>query len=88
MVMKDPKPELADFHQPALMDDMMQVAGVEHLDAIDLDGGQSYVRARAECHGCACKRECREWLADHREAEPQLFCPNAAFFRAVKSGDG
>jgi len=85
--MKDPKAELADFHQTVLMDGMMQVTGVDYLAAVDLDGGQSYVRARANCHGCACKPECREWLSSHSQAEPQEFCPNVAYFRSVKSGD-
>jgi hypothetical protein len=73
--MKDPKAELADFHQTVLMDAMIQVTGVDHLAAVDLDGGRSYVRARAKCHGCACKSECREWLAAHSQAEPQPFAP-------------
>ena len=85
--MKDFKPVLAGFHETVLMDDMMQVVGVDLLDAIDLDGGQSYVRARANCVGCGCRSMCRQWLAEHREAEPQAFCPNAGFFRAVKVGD-
>lgn len=85
--MKSPKPELADFHRDVLMDDMMQVVGVDLLEAIDVDGGQSYVRARENCHGCTCKPMCREWLADHSEAQPQSFCPNSEFFRAVKTGE-
>ena len=62
------RPELADFHRKVLMDDMMQVVGVDLLDAIDVDGGQGYVRARASCHGCTGKVFCRDWLAEHREA--------------------
>jgi hypothetical protein len=85
--MKNPKPELADFHQNVLMDDMMQVVGVDLLEVIDVDGGQSYVRARAKCHGCTCKVMCRDWLAEHSEAQSQSFCPNSGFFRAVKAGD-
>ena len=82
--MKDFKPVLADFHETALMDDMMQVVGVDLLDAIDLDGGQSYVKARANCVGCGCKSMCRQWLAEHSNAQPQAFCPNTGFVRAVK----
>lgn len=88
--MKSPRPRparaaLADFHQKVLMDDMMHVVGVDILSAVDVDGGQSYVRARANCHSCASKRVCREWLADHSEGEPQEFCLNADFFRALKT---
>jgi hypothetical protein len=69
------------------MDDMMQVAGVDILAAIDLDGGQSYVRARANCRGCTCKPVCRDWLMEHSQGAPQEFCSNANFFRAVLDGD-
>jgi hypothetical protein len=85
--MKDSKPALADFHQSVLMDDMMQVVGVDLLEVVDVDGGRSYVKARANCRGCTCKAMCREWLAEHSEGQPQTFCPNAGLFRAVKSGD-
>lgn len=84
--MKGPRPELADFHQTVLMDDMMQVVGVDLLDAIDGDGGQSYVRARANCRACNCKLMCRDWLAEHSEEPPQDFCPNSGFFQMVKAG--
>ena len=83
--MKEPRPELADFHQAVLMDDMMQVVGVDLLNAIDVDGGQSYVRARANCRSCACTVVCRDWLATHSQGEPQDFCPNVDFFRALKA---
>jgi len=84
----DGRPELADFHRQVPMDDMMQVVGVEVLAAVDVDGGGSYIRARAACHGCTCEHVCRDWLAEHSEGQqPQAFCPNANFFRAVKSGD-
>jgi len=81
------RPELADFHRRVLMDDMMQVLGVKLLDAIDVDGGRSYVRARANCRGCACDVVCRDWLAEHSQGTPQDFCPNAEFFRYLKSGN-
>ena len=73
--MKDPKPELADFHQAVLMDDMMQVTGIDHLDAIDFDGGQSYVRARAKCHGCACRRICASGLPTLARRSLSRFAP-------------
>ena len=79
------RPELADFHRKVLMDEMMQVLSVNLLDAIDVDGGQSYVRARANCRACACELVCRDWLAEHSRGAPQNFCPNAQFFRTVKS---
>jgi hypothetical protein len=85
--MRGPRPELADFHRKVLMDDMMQVVGVDLLDAIDVDGGRGYVRARASCRGCTDKVICRDWLAGHGEGPPQNFCPNAEFFRAVTSSD-
>jgi hypothetical protein len=86
-IMRGLRPELADFHRKVLMDDMMQVVGVDLLDAIDVDGGQGYIRARASCHGCTGKTSCRDWLVEHREGVPQNFCPNAEFFRAVTSSD-
>jgi hypothetical protein len=85
--MRSPRPELADFHRKVLMDDMMQVVGVDLLDAIDIDGGQSYVRARGNCRACTCKVVCRGWLAGHQQGVPQNFCPNAEFFRAIKDRD-
>jgi len=85
---RDPRPELADFHRQVPMDEMLHVVGVDVLEAVDVDGGGSYVRARVSCRGCTCERVCREWLAEHSEGQqPQAFCPNANFFRAVKTGD-
>jgi hypothetical protein len=86
-IMRGPRPELADFHRKVLMDDMMPVVGVDLLDAIDVDGGRGYIRARASCHGCTGKTFCRDWLVEHREGVPQSFCPNAEFFRTVTSSD-
>jgi len=83
----DGRPDLADFHRKVLMDDMMPVVGVGLLDAIDVDGAQSYVRARANCRKCSSTLVCRDWLAEHSEGEPQDFCPNASLFRAIKGRD-
>lgn len=83
----DPRPDLADFHRKILMDDMVEVVGVDVLAAIDVDGGQSYIRARAGCRQCTCTDVCREWLAANSQGAPQDFCPNANFFRAVKGED-
>jgi Family of unknown function (DUF6455) len=82
--MKGSKLEVGSFHENVLMDEMMQVVGVDLLSVVDVDGGQSYVRARANCIGCACKAMCRDWLAEHGVDEPQSFCPNAGLFRALK----
>lgn len=83
--MTDPKPDLADFHRPVLMEDMMEAVGVDQADIVDLDGGQSYLRARANCHACSCKAACTKWLEANPEGGPQPFCPNAALFEALKS---
>ena len=89
--MKLQRQDFAGFHRQVLMDDMMQVVGVDLLDVVDVDGGQSYLRARSNCHACICKDGCRDWLADAKnepeEKQPQPFCPNADLFRAVKRGD-
>ena len=85
--MKSSRSSLAGFHRKVLMDDMMQVVGVGLLEAVDVDGGQSYVRARFNCHACTCKTVCSDWLLGHTEGQPQPFCPNAGFFRALRSGD-
>jgi Family of unknown function (DUF6455) len=85
--MRGPRPELADFHRKVLMDDMMQVVGVDLLDAIDGDGGQGYIRARASCRNCNCSAICRDWLTGRSVGIPQNFCPNAEFFLAAKAGD-
>jgi hypothetical protein len=82
--MKSTRPGLADFHCQVLMDDMMQAVGVDLLEAIDVDGGQSYVRARLNCHGCVCKEECRDWLSEHEHRQSPSFCPNAGFFQSLK----
>ena len=81
----DSKPDLADFYRPVIMEDMMDTVGVEPFDILDLDGGQSYLQARANCHACSCKANCSKWLAANSEGEPQSFCPNAELFKAAKS---
>ena len=85
--MGSPKAVFAGFHHKVLMDDMMEVVGVDILEMVDIDGGQSYLRARANCCACADKSACRDWLAAHSEGEPQAFCPNAELFRQIKRGD-
>ena len=83
--MTDPKPELAGFHREVHMEDMMETVGVDQFDVVDLDGGQSYIRARANCHACSSKEACSQWLAANREGSPQAFCPNADLLRTVKN---
>lgn len=83
--MSEPRPELAEFHRDVLMEDMMETVGVDLMEVVDLDGGQSYVRARAKCHDCTCKAECKTWLADHETGSPQPFCPNADLFQTVRA---
>ena len=93
--MKHQRPDLAGFHRQVLMDDMMQVVGVDMLDVVDVDGGQSYLRARSNCHACRCKDGCRDWLAQAKAEletapepkQPQPFCPNEDLFRTVKRRD-
>jgi len=89
--MKRLKPDFTDFHRKVLMDDMMQVVGVDLLDVVDVDGGQSYLRARSNCHACTSKDGCRDWLAaaktEPEGQQPQPFCPNAGLFRTAKRGD-
>lgn len=82
--MSEPRPELADFHRDVLMEEMMETVGVDLMAVVDLDGGQSYVRARAKCHGCTCKSDCQIWLAEHDEGSPQPFCPNTDLFQIVR----
>ena len=66
-----------------LMDDMMERCGVDLLDAIRMDRGQSFVEARAKCRLCVCVRTCRDWLLapDADLSRPPDFCPNARLFR-------
>ncbi len=68
-----------------LMDDMMERCGVDLLGVIAKDGGQSYVRARSRCRGCASVAVCRDWLlaCDPASCEPQDFCPNSGLFRLL-----
>ena len=89
--MKRARPDFAGFHQNVLMDEMMQVVGVDLLDVVDVDGGQSYLRARSNCHACTCKADCKDWSAQAKAepvpSEPQAFCPNEGLFRVVKRRD-
>jgi Family of unknown function (DUF6455) len=72
------------LRRQGLMDDMMERCGVDVLDVIRKDGGQSFVEARSRCRSCACVRICRDWLLVSGDAVPWPpdFCPNAGIFRA------
>jgi hypothetical protein len=71
------------LRRQALMDDMMERCGVDVLDVIRRDRGQSFAEARARCRSCLSVRRCREWLlaAGSDLAPPPGFCPNADLFR-------
>ena len=66
-----------------LMDDMMEGCGVDVLEIIRRDRGQSFAEARARCRSCRSARTCREWLLAPGEefTSPPDFCPNASLFR-------
>jgi hypothetical protein len=85
--MKRARPDLGTFHRKVLMDDMMEVVGVSLLDLVEIDGGQSYLRGRANCHRCTCQNVCRDWLSGRGEGERADFCPNADLFHGVKDVD-
>ena len=67
-----------------LMDDMMELCGVDVLDVIRKDRGQSFAEARSKCRSCACVRTCRDWLLapEGGPSSPPDFCPNARLFHA------
>jgi len=66
-----------------LLDDMMERCGVDVLDVIRRDRGQSFAEARARCRLCTCAGTCRDWLlaSDGDLSWPPDFCPNARLFR-------
>lgn len=71
------------LRRQSLMDDMMERCGVDVLEVIRRDRGQSFAEARAKCRFCLSARACREWLlAPGSElASPPDFCPSARLFR-------
>jgi len=66
-----------------LMDDMIERCGVDVLDLIRKDRGQSFAEARAKCRLCPRVGTCRQWLLspDGELSWPPDFCPNARVFR-------
>ena len=78
-------PMLRDvLRRQEFMDDMMERCGVNVLDVIRKDRGQSFVEARTNCRLCARVGTCRQWLLapNGDVSSPPDFCPNADFFRA------
>ncbi|MGA7457439.1 MAG: DUF6455 family protein [Methyloceanibacter sp.] len=63
-----------------LMDQMMQVRGVDVVAASQVDGGLALLEAIGKCRLCGDERACRHWLAREPGSTPQDFCPNADFF--------
>jgi hypothetical protein len=70
-----------------LMDQMMEVRGVDVLAALRVDGGLAFIEARAKCRYCLHEGICRHWLASEGQRGSADFCPNAAFFRSCQSID-
>ncbi len=70
------------LRQAAMMDQMMQRAGVEPGVAVRLDRGGAYYAARTRCIDCPAADRCHAWLDDPQGgALPPDFCPNVAFFK-------
>ena len=70
------------LRKQALMDEMMEMQGVDLLAAVR--AGDGFVKARANCRECRDEAACRAWFLE-RSGEPAEFCPNAAFFTSLKS---
>lgn len=71
------------LRRQTLMDDMMECCGVDVVEVIRHDRGQSFAEARARCRLCRSARTCREWLIAPGDelTSPPDFCPNASLFR-------
>ena len=70
------------LRKQALMEEMMTVQVVDLLAAVR--SGDSFVKARANCRDCKDEGTCRSWFLEGSR-EPAEFCPNSAFFAALKS---
>ena len=70
------------LRKQALMDEMMETQGVDLIAAVRY--GEGFVKARANCRDCKDEGACRDWFLEGSE-EPAEFCPNGAFFAALKS---
>ena len=70
------------LRQAAMMDRMMQRAGVEPGVAVRLDKGGAYYAARTRCIECPAADRCHGWLDEAAGGSlPPDFCPNVAFFK-------
>ena len=74
------------LQQAELLDQMMEVAGVDPARAAGLDKGMAWYEARSRCIACIHDRRCRSWVAeqDARPTVPPDYCPNVGFFRIAK----
>lgn len=70
------------LRKQALMDEMMETQGVDLIAAVR--AGEGFVKARANCRDCKDEGACRSWFLEG-SGEPVEFCPNSAFFAALKS---
>ena len=70
------------LRKQALMDEMMETQGVDLVAAVR--AGDGFVKARANCRDCNDETACRSWFLE-KSGDPAEFCPNAAFFTALKS---
>ena len=70
------------LRKQALMDEMMETQGVDLVAAVR--AGDGFVKARANCRECRDEEACRAWFLA-QAGEPAEFCPNRAFFAALKS---
>ncbi len=77
------------LRQAAMMDRMMQRAGVEPGVAVRLDKGCAYYAARTRCIECPVADRCHAWLDDPQGGPlPPEYCPNVAFFqRCIESAE-
>jgi hypothetical protein len=70
------------LRKQALMDETMETQGVDLVAAVR--AGDDFVKARANCRECRDETACRAWFLE-RSGAPAEFCPNGAFFAALKS---
>jgi hypothetical protein len=66
-----------------LIDEMMQVRGVDAAAAAKVDGGLAFLEAIGKCRLCGNEGACRHWLAGEVDSAPQEFCANADFFSTL-----
>lgn len=70
------------MRQAAMMDRMMERAGVEPGIAVRLEQGEAFYAARTRCIECPVSERCHAWLDDQVAGPlPPDVCPNFAFFK-------